>query len=100
MQHTVIQKIHTYTKMGGSGKSSATCFRQITTPAFHRFILCRTVALPDTQPTVSKHSRRPENEHSNYLKLNTVLWHFTEISHWNAPFQEILTEASTSYGGN
>ena len=34
------------------------CTRQITVPAVHHLIFCRSDALPDAQPTVSKHWRQ------------------------------------------
>jgi len=49
--------------MGGSGirwticKSFTPCSRQITMPAPHHLIFYRLDALPDAEPTVSKHAR-------------------------------------------
>jgi len=77
------------------------CTRQITMPAAHHLIVCRPDALPDAQPTVSKHWRQYIVHFTSHHNHFTALFRdnpgepVPEENFWTLWCKGRLTEANT-----
>ena len=69
--------------ISGAICKSAPCCRQITTPAPHHSVFYRPDALPDAQPTASKHWRRKDGARAYLIYLSLVLGHPDRLVQWS-----------------